>query len=264
MCTPPRAQQADTPGSVAVGLDVSFDVGSLCEEVTRARGPPVTIRPVQLFTFHASSASYRVRIALEWKRLAREDVHVDLGAGAHLDEGYRRLNPNARVPYLVDGDVRVGQALAILEYLEEAYPVPPLLPGDAAGRARVRELALLVVADVQPLQNTGPIRYLRDPVGLPGEAVAGWYRHWVSRGLAALEAMLAGHPATGRFCHGDAPTLADVCLVPQLVSWTRLGGGTLDAWPTLARVLEACLELEAFQRADPLRQPDAPASGAPR
>lgn len=218
---------------------------------------------MQLFTYHASSASYRVRIALEWKGLAREDVFVDIGAGAHLEEAYRRRNPNARVPYLVDGHVRTGQALAILEYLEEAHPEPPLLPRDAAGRARVRELALLVVADVQPLQNTGPIRFLSEELGLSGEAVLRWYRHWVSRGLAAVEALLAGHRATGVFCHGDAPTLADVCLVPQLVNWTRKGGGTLDAWPTLARVFAACQELEAFRRADPLRQPDAPQSAGP-
>jgi maleylpyruvate isomerase len=213
---------------------------------------------VKLYTYHASSASYRVRIALEWKGLAREDVYVDLGRGAQLDDAFRRLNPNARVPFLVDGDVRLGQALAILEYLEERHPERPLLPADAPGRARVRELALLVVADTQPLQNTAPIRYLEDPLGLSDEAIARWFRHWISRGLEALEAMLEAHPATGRFCHGEQPTLADVCVIPQLVNWTRMGGGTLDAWPTLARVFDACQQLEAFQRADPLRQPDAP------
>ncbi len=213
---------------------------------------------MQLFTYHGSSASYRVRIALEWKGIPREDVFVDIREGAHFADDYRRLNPNARVPYLVDGEVRAGQALAILEYLEEAYPKPPLLPADAAGRARVRELALLVVADVQPLQNMGPMAFLHDPLGVDRDGSARWYLHWVSRGLAAFESMLADHSATGRFCHGDAPTLADVCVVPQLVNWTRKGGGRLDDWPNLARVFDACQALEAFQRADPLVQPDAP------
>ncbi|MCP5068175.1 MAG: maleylacetoacetate isomerase, partial [bacterium] len=121
---------------------------------------------VKLFTYHGSSASYRVRIALEWKGIPREDVFVDIREGVHLEDGYLRLNPNARVPYLVDGEVRAGQALAILEYLEEAYPERPLLPADAAGRVRVRELALLVVADIQPLQNTGPLRYLKEGLGV--------------------------------------------------------------------------------------------------
>lgn len=212
---------------------------------------------MQLYTYHASSASYRVRIALEWKALPREDIHVDLAAGVQLEETYRAVNPNARVPFLVDGEVRIGQALAILEYLEETYPERPLLPADPAGRARVREVAMLIVADTQPLQNTGPIRYLSDPMQVPGEGILRWYRHWVTRGLTALETMLAASPATGSFCHGDAPTLADVCVLPQLVNWLRKGGGTLDEWPRLARVYESCTALEAFQRADPERQPDA-------
>ena len=216
---------------------------------------------MKLFTYHGSSASYRVRIALESKGLAREDVFVDIREGVHLEDEYLRVSPNARVPYLMDGEVRIGQALAILEYLEEAYPEPPLLPADAGGRARVRELALLIIADIQPLQNLGPVRFLVDPLGLTPDGVQRWYRHWVSRGLAAFEAMLADSSATGRFCHGDSPTLADVCLVPQLVNWTRKGGGSLDAWPLLARIFETCQEIEAFQRADPLRQPDAPSSG---
>lgn len=215
---------------------------------------------MELFTYYASSASYRVRIGLEWKGLAREDVFVDITKGAHDRLSYRKLTPNARVPYLVDGGVRLGQSLAILEYLEEAYPEPPLLPRDAAGRARVRELALLVVADIQPLQNSSVVRFLADPLGLPTDAVARWYRHWVTRGLGAVEEIVAGHPATGKFCHGDAPTLADVCLVPQIVNWIRKGKGSLDSWPTLARIYDACEQLDAFRRADPLRQPDAPRS----
>lgn len=185
-------------------------------------------------------------------------MYVDIGRGVHLEAAYAAENPNTRVPFLVDGDVRIGQALAILEYLEEAYPDRPLLPADPAGRARARELCLLVVADIQPLQNLSPLQFLGDPLGVDRQGTARWYLHWVSRGLAAFEARLAQFGGAGPFCLGDTPTLADVCLIPQLVNWTRKGGGTLDDWPRLARTFEACTALEAFQRADPLHQPDAP------
>ncbi|MDJ0790066.1 MAG: maleylacetoacetate isomerase [Myxococcota bacterium] len=213
---------------------------------------------MRLYTYHRSSASYRVRIGLEWKGIDREDRFVDLGKGQQLEAAYLEENPEGRVPLLVDGDVRLGQALAILEYLEEKVPEPPLLPKDLAGRARVRQLALLVVADIQPLQNTGPLVYLGEALEVSDPLRFQWYKHWVHRGLSAFEAHLARDPATGRFCHGDAPTLADVCVVPQLVNWCRNAGGDLSEWPHLARVFEACQALEAFQRAAPERQPDSP------
>lgn len=212
---------------------------------------------MKLYTYHRSSASYRVRIALEWKQIAREDVFVDLAAGEQIAPQFLKENPNGRVPYLVDGEVRLGQALAILEYLEEQVPEPPLLPESAAEKARVRELALLIVADTQPLQNTGPFTYLADPLEVSDRDRFKWYRHWVSRGLAAFEELLARSEQTGRFCHGDAPTLADVCVVPQVVNWMRNSGGSLDDWPTLARVFEACQSEGAFRRAAPESQPDA-------
>jgi maleylacetoacetate isomerase len=218
------------------------------------------VSAVQLYTSHGSSASYRLRIALELKGLARQDVFVNLLQGAQHDASYKESNPNARVPFLVDGDARMGQALAAIEYLEEVYPEPPLLPRDAAGRARVRDLSLVIVADTQPLQNLGPMRFLSGELGLGDEAMRRWYRHWVTRGLDAFEAMLAGHASTGLYCHGDHVTLADVCVVPQLVNWMRKGSGTLDSWPTLAAIFERCQALPAFQRADPLAQPDAPKS----
>ncbi len=213
---------------------------------------------MKLYTYHTSSASYRVRMALEWKELPREDVFVDIARGEQFDAAFIDENPNARVPFLVDGDVRIGQALAILEYLEEAYPARPLLPADPGDRARVRELCLLVIADTQPLQNLSPMQFLADPLGVDRQGTARWYLHWVSRGLAAFEARLAQHARPGPFCLGEAPTLADVCVMPQLVNWTRKGGGSLDDWPRLARVFEACAADPAFQRADPVRQPDAP------
>ncbi len=212
---------------------------------------------MKLYTYHRSSASYRVRIALELKQITREDVFVDLTAGEQLAPQFLKENPNGRVPYLVDGEVRLGQALAILEYLEEQFPEPALLPESAVEKARVRELALLIVADTQPLQNTGPFSYLADPLEVSDRDRFRWYRHWVSRGLAAFEELLARSEQTGRFCHGDAPTLADVCVVPQVVNWMRNSGGSLDDWPTLGRVFEACQSEGAFQRAAPERQPDA-------
>ncbi|MBW2242773.1 MAG: maleylacetoacetate isomerase [Deltaproteobacteria bacterium] len=215
---------------------------------------------MRLYTYHRSSASYRVRIALEWKGLAREDVHIDLGRDEQFAPEFLAENPNGRVPFLVDGDVRLGQALAILEYLEECHPEPPLLPRSSAARAHARELALLIVADTQPLQNTGPFSYLADPLGVTDPDRIRWYRHWVSRGLGVFERLLASSSETGRFCVGDEPSLADVCVVPQVVNWLRNSGGDLADWPTLSRVFDTCQALEAFQRAAPERQPDAPGS----
>ncbi len=214
---------------------------------------------MKLFTYHRSSASYRVRIALEWKGLARQDVFVDLAQNEQLAPAYLEENPNGRVPFLIDGEVRLGQAWAILEYLEERYPEKPLLPKSAEGRARVRELALLIIADTQPLQNTGPFNYLSDPMGVSDADRFRWYKHWVARGLGVYDALLRESPQTGRFSHGDEPTLADVCVVPQAVNWIRNSGGNLDAWPALARIFEACQEQAAFQRAAPEQQGDAPA-----
>lgn len=212
---------------------------------------------MRLYTFWLSSASFRARIGLELKGIPREDVHVDLARGEQLAEPYLAENPEGRVPLLIDGDVRLTQALAILEYLEETRPEPALLPRDAAGRARVRQLALLVVADIQPLQNTGPLQYLRETLGASEEQHNRWYVHWVRRGLGALEAHLARDPSTGRFCHGDTPTLADACVVPQLANAKR-ARLPFDDWPTLERIHGTCLSLPAFQRAAPENQPDAP------
>ena len=211
---------------------------------------------MKLYTYWRSSASYRVRIALEWKGIPREDVFVNLRRGEQHHATYLDENPEGRVPLLVEGELRIGQALAILEYLEESHPDPPLLPSPATERARVRQLALLIVADTQPLQNLGPLQYLGDPLGVDDAGRARWYTHWVRRGLAAFEAHVAGHSMTGRFSHGDVLSLADVCLVPQLANAQRFGID-LTEYPTLERIGAACQALPAFQRAAPEAQPDA-------
>lgn len=213
---------------------------------------------IRLYSFWRSSASYRVRIALALKAVQYEYRAINLkgGAGDQYGDAYRAVNPEARVPTLeVDGQ-RLTQSMAILEWLEETYPSPALLPRDAVGRARVRSLAQLIVADIQPLQNVAVTRYLRDVLKQGDAAIAAWYAQWIGRGLAALEERLAGEPGTGRFCHGDTPTLADVCLVPQAASSRRFGVDTAP-FPTITRIEQECNALPAFATAAPERQPDA-------
>jgi maleylpyruvate isomerase len=207
---------------------------------------------LQLHDYWRSSASYRVRIALEWKRIpfVRVPVHLLRDGGQQHSAAYRALNPQEIVPTLVDGDAVIPQSLAILEYLEETHPEPPLLPRDAAGRARVRSIALAIACETHPLQNVRVTAYLAERFGA-GEAAKGeWYRHFIELGLAPVEARLAREPQTGRFCHGDAPSLADCLVVPQLYNAVR-HGCDVAALPTLLRVRDECLTLEAFQRAMP-------------
>jgi len=213
---------------------------------------------VILYTYFRSSAAYRVRIACELKGLQPElrFVHLVKGGGHQHSLEYRALNPQGRVPFLIDGDLRLGQSLAIVEYLDETHPEPPLLPRDAAGRARVRSIALALAADVQPLQNLSVTQYLEKQFGADQARREAWVVHWITSGLTALETTLAREPATGRFCHGDAPTLADCCLVPQLFAARRFGVDPAG-FPTLARIEAACQALPAFFRAAPAQQPDA-------
>jgi maleylpyruvate isomerase len=210
---------------------------------------------MRLHGYFRSSASFRVRIALNLKGLDPERAYHHLRREEHRTPEYLALNPQGLVPTLVDGEVVVSQSLAIIEYLEETHPEPPLLPRDAAGRARVRSLAGIVACDIHPLNNLRVLKYLRGPLAQPEEAVGAWFNHWIAAGFAAFEAQLQRGP-TGRFCHGDAPGLADACLVPQVVS-SRNFKLDLAPYPTVRRIAETCLALPAFERAMPANQPDA-------
>lgn len=212
---------------------------------------------MRLFNFHGSSASFRARIALRLKGIEFEYVPVRLRKGEQEGVEYRRLNPQGKVPLLVDGEVSVSQTVAIVEYLEEVKPEPPLLPRDAAGRARVRSLSLFVACEVQPLNNVRVERHLMKVVGLGEEQMVEWRRKWITDGFDALEAMLSA-PETGRFCHGDTPTMADCFLVPQVLKAQAPGVGLdLARWPTIQRIYTTCLGLDEFAGALPGNQPDA-------
>ena len=212
-----------------------------------------------LYGYWRSSAAYRVRIALNLKGLAYETrpVHLVRDGGEQHGEAYRALNPQQLVPCLRDGERVFTQSMAIMEYLEETHPEPPLLPADARSRARVRALAQVVASDVHPLGNLRVLQYLEGRLGQDEASRLAWSRHWIETGFDALETMLAGSSATGRYCHGDAPGLADACLVPQVYNAVRWKL-PLERWPTIARIHAACNELEAFRRAVPEAQPDAP------
>ncbi|MBM0207087.1 maleylacetoacetate isomerase [Micromonospora sp. STR1s_5] len=213
---------------------------------------------VQLWGFWRSLATFRVRIALNLKGIAYEENPVDLIAGVQRGEAYRAVNPQMVLPALVDGNGPVlFQSLAILEYLDETHPEPALLPRDPRGRARVRGLAAIVAADSHPLIVPRIREYLETELGVGEEDRARWCRHWIEAGLEAIESHLANEPETGRYCHGDAITVADICLVSLTVG-AKLFGASLDGLPNVARISEACLAEPAFAAAHPLRQAGAP------
>jgi maleylacetoacetate isomerase len=202
----------------------------------------------RLFDYFRSSASYRVRIALNLKGVEHDRVPLNLLEGGQKGPGYRAINPQALVPTLeIDGH-RLSQSVAIIAYLDSTRPEPALLPGDPAEAAHVRALALAVACDIHPLNNLRVLKYLTGPLGQPQEARDAWYRHWVAEGFEALEAMAA--PRSGRFLFGDSPTLADICLVPQMFNARRFEV-PLEAYPTLVRADSAANRLEAFAAAHP-------------
>lgn len=210
-----------------------------------------------LYDYFRSSAAYRVRIALNLKGLDYEQVPVDLVRGEQSAESHRAKHPQGLVPALDIGNGAVlTQSLAIIEYLNEVRPEPPLLPGEAVDRARVRALALAVACEIHPVNNLRVLKYLTGPLEASEDSKLGWYRHWVAEGFEGLEGMLAGSIGPGRFCHGDAPTLADVCLVPQVFNARRFECD-LTPFPHIQRIAAACEDLSAFRQAEPGRQPDA-------
>ncbi|KFC66614.1 maleylacetoacetate isomerase [Massilia sp. LC238] len=213
---------------------------------------------MKLYTYFRSSAAYRVRIALNLKGLDYEAVPVHLlrEGGQHLMGNYLTINPSGLVPALQDDRMTLTQSMAIIEYLDELHPMVPLLPRDAVGRARVRELAQIIACDIHPVNNLRVLKYLVKHLGLSEEAKTDWYRHWVIEGLRSLEAQLARNLGTGRFCHGDTPTIADCFLVPQVFNAQRFDID-VDAYPTIARINALCVDLPAFKAAHPSQQPDA-------
>lgn len=213
---------------------------------------------MELYNYFRSSASFRVRIALELKALAYDYRSVHLQKNEQLGAGYAAVSTTGLVPQLSDGEVSLNQSLAIIEYLDECHPEPPLLPGSAADRARIRSLALDIACEIHPLNNLRVLRYLVRELQVGEEAKNAWYRHWVELGLAAVERRLAGEPQTGRYCHGGTPTLADCVLVPQIFNARRFDC-RLDGLPTVMRIFEACMAEPAFQRAQPSACPDAEA-----
>jgi len=210
---------------------------------------------MKLYGYFRSSAAFRVRIALNLKRLDYESAFIHLRRGDQRQPGFLEVNPQGLVPALeTDGQVLI-QSLPIIEYLDERHPEPPLLPGDAAGRARVRALAAIVACDIHPINNLRVLRYLARPLGHDQAAIEAWYNHWIDSGFAAFERLLSGDPSTGAFCHGDAPGLADIALVPQVVNAGRYNLD-LAPYPTIVRIFENCMKLDAFAAARPERQPD--------
>jgi maleylpyruvate isomerase len=212
-----------------------------------------------LHNYFRSSTSYRVRIALALKGIAYRYIAYHLRKGEQRGAAYLGLNPQGLVPTLELPDgTRLTQSLAILAWLDETHPKPPLLPADALGRARVRALAEMVALDIHPINNLRVLAELRSRYGADDAAVAAWFNHWVHETFRPLEQMLASSPATGRFCHGDTPSLADICLVPQVANGGRFGVD-LSPYPTIRRINEACMALDAFKAAAPSAQPDAEA-----
>ena len=208
--------------------------------------------------YFRSSAAFRVRIALNLKGIVPEwkFVHLLKDGGQQHAPGYRAVNPQELIPTLIHDGHTIGQSLAIIEYLDEVKPEPPVLPRDAAGRARVRQLADMVACDIHPVNNLRVLLHLRDDFGASEEKRAAWQRHWISLGFAAIETLLAGSRQTGRYGHGDTPTLADICLIPQLANARRVNLD-LSPYPTILRIEQTALAHPAFAAALPAAQPDA-------
>ncbi len=209
---------------------------------------------MKLYTYYRSTAAYRVRIALNYKQIDYEAIPVNLLEGGQFSKDYAVINPQMRVPTLIDQGEVIGQSMAILEYLEEKYPKPALLPDDLTERAHVRFIAQLIATDIHPLNNVGVLNYLKGTLHQESEAVNEWYFNWLEKGFNALETLLSG--GDGPFCCGNTLTLADVCLIPQIYNAFRFGF-PMDGYPRLLAINTHCLALPYFEKAKPENQSDA-------
>lgn len=212
---------------------------------------------MKLIGYFRSSAAFRVRIALNLKGIAVEHASRHLRKGEQASPDYVAINPQKLVPAMVlDSGEVLTQSLAILEFLEETHPEPPLLPRDPVGRARVRALSLIAAADIHPIQNLRVMGYLREKFGQTEESAFAWSRHWIETGFDAYEASIAANPETGRYSHGNSPTMADMCLVPQVFNAGRFKVD-MKRYPTIQRIFDTCMKHPAFDAAQPAKQPDA-------
>jgi maleylpyruvate isomerase len=214
--------------------------------------------PLTLYTYFRSSAAYRVRIALNQKGLKPNYrfIHLLKDGGQQHSDAYKAVNPQNLVPTLIDNGHAISQSLAIIEYLEETHPEPPLLPKDAFGRARVRQIAYAVACDIHPVNNLRVLQHLKRDFGATDDQRTNWQKHWIALGFEAIETLLVQSPETGAYCHGNAPTLADICLIPQMANARRVNLD-LVPYPTLLRIEQAALAHPAFAAAQPMEQPDA-------
>lgn len=212
---------------------------------------------MKLHGYFRSSAAFRVRIALNLKGLSYDQASVHLRKNEQRGPQFLGLQPQGLVPALEDEGAVFIQSLAIIEYLDETRPRPPLLPGTPAERARVRALAQAVACDIHPIDNLRVLRYLANPLGHDEKTVETWFNHWIKLGFDGIERILASDGQAGKFCHGDAAGLADICLVPQVFNAKRYPSFDMTPYPAIGRIFDNCMALDAFERARPERQPDA-------
>ncbi len=211
---------------------------------------------MKLYTYFRSSASYRVRIALSYKGLAHDSAYVNLPKGEHQVDAFRSVNAQALVPALEDGGRVLIQSLAIMEYLDETHPEPPLMPKGAVDRAYVRAVAQIVACELHPLNNLRTLKYVKRTYKLDESGVNTWYRHWIAEGFTMLEGYLARERRAGRYCYGDMVTIADCCLVPQVFNAQRYECD-LGPYPTIVRIFDECMKLDAFTSTQPSAEADA-------